>query len=298
MVVRKVAVIGVGVLGAAVARRVHDLGYELTVCDRNEDALAPFRAIGARIADSPADCARDDVVLILVATPAQAREVILGQQGVVQHAAAHSPPMVLVMSTVSREAIREIGQEAAGHGVALLDVPVSGGVDRAISGTLTVLVAGEPSHVARAEPLLSQMGAVHDCGELGNAQTLKLINNVVCAANLVITGEAYRLALEYGLDIEKVAAVLDVSTGRNFISDPQRGAVASFRGWTSSRSVFDSTLAIVRKDVGLAEDMTAGRPGSYPSIAALSELMRGLGDETYDHWRTAAGHPTTTADPT
>jgi 3-hydroxyisobutyrate dehydrogenase len=118
---------------------------------------------------------------------------------------------------------------------------------------------------------------------------MKLVNNVVCAANVAIMGEALSLALACGLSLDDVIGVLDVSTGRNFMSASRGDAELRLRQWTQSRAVFDSMLAIVRKDVELVGRMAeATGTGRYPSIEGLSSLLTDLGDDTFHHWRRAA----------
>jgi 3-hydroxyisobutyrate dehydrogenase-like beta-hydroxyacid dehydrogenase len=285
-----VAVVGAGNLGGPIARRLIDVGYDVTVCDRNDDALAEFRAMQVRCVRAASECAAADLVLVLVATPDQARSVLLGDDGLAAGVLGEHRPVVGIVSTVSREVVLELENDLVPHTIPLVDVPVSGGPPRALDGTLTVLAAGEPDLVSSVEPVLAALGQVFPCGELGGAQVLKLINNVVCAANVAITGEVLRLATACGLDLDDVMPVLDVSTGRNFLTPSSEGAQARLRGWTATRAEFDSLLAIVRKDVGLAVGMAeATGTGPYEGIEGLHRLLAGLGEQTYEHWRIAGG---------
>ncbi|KQW42671.1 hypothetical protein ASC77_23725 [Nocardioides sp. Root1257] len=223
-----------------------------------------------------------------MATPAQARAALYDESGIVHSVPSGTRPLVAVMSTISPEVVKEFADAALTTGIRIIDAPVSGGPPRAADGTLSVLVAGTETDIEEARPALSALGAVFECGAVGNAQTLKLVNNMVCAANLVITGEAYRLALECGLDLDDVTDVLEVSTGRNFLSDGRGTAQSYLRGWTQSREAYDATLAIVRKDVGLAIELAGATPGAYVGLAGIAEIMASLGDATFDDWKVAA----------
>ncbi|MFE7423804.1 NAD-binding protein [Rhodococcus sp. NPDC057529] len=152
--------------------------------------------------------------------------------------------------------------------------------------------AGDHDDIADASPALADLDAIYECGEIGTEQALKLINNIICAANFAITGETLRLALECRLDVDSVTAVPDVSTRRNFMSDGPGTAQSHLRQWTPNRKAFDSYLSILRKDFGLAAAMaTSTNSGPYVGLAGLSALMSSLGSETYEHWRIAAGAP-------
>lgn len=285
-----VAVIGVGNLGGPIAHRLIDAGYDVMVCDRNESALAEFDSMQVRCVRSASQCASADLVLVLVATPDQARSVLLGNGGLVAGVVGEHRPLVGMVSTVSRDVVLEIERSLVPHTIPIVDIPVSGGPTRALDGTLTVLAAGNPQHLRSVEPVLASLGKVFRCGELGGAQVLKLINNVVCAANVAITGEVLRLAKACGLQLDDVVPVLEVSTGRNFLTPSSSGAQARLRAWTDSRADFDSLLAIVRKDVALAASMAeATGTGPYEGMDGLQRLLAGLGEPTFEHWRIAGG---------
>lgn len=289
---RTVAVIGIGALGDPVARRLHDAGLDLMVCDRRGEALAPFEAIGARCTTDPRDCVTADLVILLVATPEQASQVVLGEHGLTAGLQDGHRPLLAVMSTVSADVVRELDSAASPHGLHVLDVPVSGGAHRALAGTLTVMVAGNAADKNAARPTLSHLGQVFDCGTLGNAQVLKLLNNVICAANFAITGEVYSLARQLGLQISDLTPVLDVSTGRNFLSEDPKGAVAFLQEWTRSPEAFASTCSIMLKDVALATSMAAKTAtGTFTGMVGLGRLLAELGEGSYEQWRTAAGDP-------
>jgi 3-hydroxyisobutyrate dehydrogenase len=286
LMTRSVAVIGVGAMGAPIARRIQAAGLKLTVCDRNPDVLASFARSGAKVAQKPSDCADSDVIIILVATLEQMWEVIFGQHGLGLILEPERPPIVLVTSTVPVNAFLEVRERLRSIGVRVIDTPISGGAVRAENGTLTIMMGGETADLDDVRPVLASFGnQLFHCGPAGSALTMKIVNNIICAANTVLTAEAYRLAVENGLNLTDTARVLDVSTGRNFLSADHAGVAAAFRAMAPNRDTFDALLSILQKDVSLAFDMASLSGGAYPAIQGLMTIINSLGDETFRNWR-------------
>ena len=289
-----VAVIGVGAMGAPVARRIRAAGFELTVCDASEKARAAFAGSGAHLTSDPAECGSADVIVVLVATPGQVYDVLLGSGGVISGVSAGRSPVIAVMSTVSKAVLTDLHERLAERGVRLVDAPVSGGPPRAENGTLTVMVGGAQSDIQVLQPVLESIGShIVTCGPVGAAQVVKIVNNLVCAANVAISGEAYRLALENGLSLDSIMPVLDTSTGRNFLTPDPAEAVTYFGLWAATRLDFEAVRSIIRKDVGLAGELASAAPGAYPALESLAALLDSLGDETFQNWRMIAAQETT-----
>jgi 3-hydroxyisobutyrate dehydrogenase len=285
-VVESVAIVGVGAMGAPMARRLLAAGFELTVCDRSEAAMRPFAERGARVVRAARDCSASDVILIMVLTGEQVKDVLLGEDGIAAGVSAEDSPIVAVMSTISAEAINDVAESVRPLGVRLIDAPVSGGAVRAEEGSLTLIMGGDPGDIDAAGPVWDSLSTQRfHCGRVGAAQTVKLINNIVCDANAMITAEAYRLALENGLKLRDTTPVLDVSTGRNYLSEHPGEAAASYATWAATRQSFDALTATIRKDLGLALDLAGASPGSYPVLERLVSTVDALGDETFDNWR-------------
>lgn len=284
--IRSVALIGAGAMGAPMAWRVLGGGFDLMVCDRSENALAPFASAGVKVAQCAADCAGADMVVIVVATPAQMRSAIFGEDGLTSGLAPDRKPILAVMGTVPVEDVCDARDRLAPLGVRVVDAPVSGGVVRAAEGTLTIIVGGEAADVAAARPVFAAMGSnLFHCGAVGDAQKVKLVNNLICNAGTMITAEAYRLALEQGLDLAVLTEVLQVSTGRNFLTAAPEGVSAAYAAIAPSREQFESTRAIMRKDAHIAADLVAGPATDYPAIRSLISILDSAGDETFENWR-------------
>ncbi len=286
-----VAVIGLGAMGAPIARRLVATGHEVIAYDRREEALIRLVEHGVLAARTPADCCAADVVLIVVATAAQVLDVVGGEHGVLSGVEGGRAPLLVVMSTVSADTVREVERAARDHSIGVVDAPVSGGALRAQEGTLTIMVGGTESDLARARPVLKSIGEdLFHCGPVGAGETVKIVNNVICAANVFITAEAYRLAVENGLALSDIAPILDVSTGRNYLSVNPHYAGTHYDSLTESRALFDATLASLRKDVDLAMELVAGSIGTYPVIDGLRSIISSLGTESYENWWDVAAH--------
>jgi 3-hydroxyisobutyrate dehydrogenase len=280
-----VAVIGLGTMGAPVAGRLVDAGYEVVACDKRAQAVADLVRRGARAAATPDACASADVVLILVADDAQLDEVVTGDHGVLAGLAADHGPLLVVMSTVSAATVRRLDEVARSRGARVIDAPVSGGAIRAREGTLSVMVGSAEEDLARAWPVLQCLGtSLFHCGPVGAGETVKVVNNIICAANAFITAEAYRLASENGLHLSDITPIFEVSTGRNYLSVTPDYAPDHYAELTESRPLFDSTVASMCKDLRLAMDVVERTDGSYPVVEGLAAILRRLGTETFENW--------------
>lgn len=205
---KRITFLGLGLMGRAMAQRLLDQGFELTVWNRNATRAEPFRNTGARIAPSPAEAARGaDSVIAMLADDGASRDVWLGEAG----ALAAMPPGALAIesSTLTVGWVRELGAQARARGMEFLDAPVTGSKPQAEQGALNFLVGGEAAAVERAAPLFAAMGRgrVH-VGPMGSGALLKLINNFMCGVQLASLGEAIGMAQRSGLDIRRTADVL------------------------------------------------------------------------------------------
>ncbi len=206
----RVGVIGLGIMGAPMARNLLRAGHPLTVHTRTRARAAGLLADGAAWADSPAALAAavDAVVTMLPDTPA-VEAVMAGPDGVL--AGARAELLAIDMSTIDPAVARALAERAAETGVALLDAPVSGGEQGAIAGTLSIMVGGAAAAFDRAGPLFAALGKrVTYMGGPGQGQMTKLVNQVVGAGTLAAVAEGVLLAAGAGLD---PAAVVEAVGG-------------------------------------------------------------------------------------
>jgi len=288
-----VSVIGLGEIGRAITRRLVESGYDVLACDRLEPALADASAAGARVTTKASDCATSDVVLIVVADDSQVRDVLLGEDGLLGPTPLDEPPLVVVMSTVSVEVVRELHDLCRERGSALVDAPLSGGAIRALNGTLTLMAGGERSDVERAREVLDAVAnEVFYCGPTGAGALLKIINNLICASSVYLSAEAFRLAQENGVPLHRLLPVLEASSGRTFLTDDLQYVIGTYAGIASTRELFDHTVASMQKDLRLARGVADKSAGTYPMLDGLAETLESLGGETFETWRTV-GRQTT-----
>lgn len=205
----RVGYIGLGIMGGAMAANLARAGYELVVYNRTRARCAPLEALGARVADSPADLAarEPEVVCVNVSDTPDVEEVLFGERGLASKAA---PGLVVIdHSTIRPDATRGFAERLAAQGVTFLDAPVSGGDVGAREATLTIMVGGSEAAFRRCEPLLQAVGrSVTYVGASGLGQVCKACNQVAVSLNLLGTCEALALARRSGLDLGVMIDVL------------------------------------------------------------------------------------------
>jgi 3-hydroxyisobutyrate dehydrogenase-like beta-hydroxyacid dehydrogenase len=246
--------LGLGQMGSAIAERLQDAGAALHVFDPNEAATAPFVAKGAQAHTSPTGVA-DASRIVFACLPNGAVS-----ESVARDVAAGSAVRIYVeMSTIGGPAQARIQAIVEARGITLVDCPISGGPKGARAGTLTVITAGPPDARTELRPWLQRIGkTVFEVGDRpGQAQLMKLVNNLVNAANMATSFEALVLGAKGGLDPDQMVDVLNVSTGQNsatLTKVPKAVLTGSFD--------YGSSLTIMVKDVvlGLKEAEALGVP--------------------------------------
>jgi 3-hydroxyisobutyrate dehydrogenase-like beta-hydroxyacid dehydrogenase len=283
-------VVGVGAMGEPITRRLDAAGFAVTACDRSETVLERLRADGVATARRITDTHCADVVLVLVASAEQVRDVLTGPDGLLSGDLAGSQPIVAVMSTIATSDLLQLAEATASTGARLVDAPISGGVLRAERGTLAVMAGGEATALESLRPVLAALSTqVIHCGPLGSGMTAKIVNNILGASIPLMLAEACRLAVERGLELETVVEVLEVSTGRNWLTAEPGEARRFYDRLSMDAAGFRAMCKINRKDLSLARDLANTTAGRYPTIEALDDLVRALGDETLDNWRRVGG---------
>jgi 2-hydroxy-3-oxopropionate reductase len=206
----RIGFIGLGVMGAPMARNLLAAGLEVVAWNRSPEPLAALVEAGAQGADGPAAVAAEaDVTIAILKDDAVVREVLGGADGAIAAAAPGS--LVIDMSTVSPALARELAGAASARGVAFLDAPVSGGDVGAREGTLSIMVGGEAADVERARPVFEVLGSrVTHVGAAGAGQIAKACNQVLVAVIFAGLAEALVLGSKLGAD---PAAVLDAIGG-------------------------------------------------------------------------------------
>ncbi|SDF77236.1 2-hydroxy-3-oxopropionate reductase [Sporomusa acidovorans DSM 3132] len=200
----KIGFIGLGIMGKPMSKNLLKAGYELVVLDRNPLVVNELTALGAAVADTPKAVAEQvDVVITMLPNSPQVKDVVLGENGVIEGAKPGSA--VIDMSSIAPLVSREIGAKLADKGIELLDAPVSGGEPKAIDGTLSVMVGGKQEVFDKYYDVMKTMaGSVVRTGEIGAGNVTKLANQVIVALNIAAMSEALVLATKAGVEPELV----------------------------------------------------------------------------------------------
>jgi 3-hydroxyisobutyrate dehydrogenase len=204
----RVAMIGLGLMGSGMARRLLGAGFPLAVWNRNPERAKALAAEGAHVAATPRDAAaRADVVLSMVADDAASRAVWLGDDGAL--AGATRGAVLVECSTLTVGWIGQLFREVAARGCELLDAPVTGSKPHAASGELVFLVGGSAAALETARPALAAMSrAILHVGASGRGALLKLVNNFMCGVQAASLAEALALIERSGLDRAKSLELL------------------------------------------------------------------------------------------
>jgi 3-hydroxyisobutyrate dehydrogenase-like beta-hydroxyacid dehydrogenase len=254
--VTRIGFLGLGQMGAPMAERLFGPDVELHVFDPRPEAVAPFVARGAVACGSPREVA-DAASIVLACLPSgEVSEVAaLGPEGVVH---GHAIRVYAEMSTIGRPAVERIAAGLAARGIAAVDTPITGGPPGARAGTLALMVAGAADAIATLRPFLERIGKrLFVLGERpGQGQVMKLVNNLLIAANMVSAFEALAMGAKAGLDPDAMVDVVNAGTGRSFVTSDMMPAVLS------RRFGFGAAIAVVDKDVhlGLEEARALGVP--------------------------------------
>jgi 3-hydroxyisobutyrate dehydrogenase len=206
---KHIGVIGLGIMGAPMARNLIRAGFEVTVYNRTASKADKLAGEGAVRAESIRELAgRCTTVITMVSDTPDVEEVVLGEQGIITGIQPGS--VVIDMSTISPEATRRIACTLAEKGLHMLDAPVSGGEQGAIAGTLSIMAGGEVSIFTRCLPVFQALGKniVH-VGDHGMGQTVKLMNQILVVGNLNSVVEALAFAQGHGVDLLKAIEAVE-----------------------------------------------------------------------------------------
>lgn len=199
----KIGLIGLGIMGKPMAQNMLKAGYDLTVNDLNQAAIAEVVAKGAKAATNEEIGKTCDVVMTMLPNSPHVKSVMLGENGVANF--IRKGAAFIDMSSINPIASKEIASVLAEKGVDMLDAPVSGGEPKAIDATLSFMVGGKQEVFDQFKPLLESMGAsVVRCGEVGAGNTTKLANQIIVACNIQAVAEAFTLAQKAGVDPQLV----------------------------------------------------------------------------------------------
>lgn len=267
-----IGLVGVGNMGAPMARCLARKDHAVMLFDTRPETTAALAAESNRFSVAPDLATIGAACRIVITMLPDSRIVRLatlgedGRGGFAQRAAKGS--VVVDMSSSYPVDTQKLGAELAERGIALVDAPVSGGVPKAVAGTLAIMAGGRAEDIDRVEPMLSAMGKVIRTGPLGSGHAMKALNNYVSAAGLVATAEALVVGQRFGLTGGKMVEVLNASTGKNNTTENK-----AERYMLSEK--FDSgfALALMDKDVGMASRLAGELGIEAQELAFVSKLL-------------------------
>jgi 3-hydroxyisobutyrate dehydrogenase len=276
-----VVFLGLGQMGLPMARRCIAAGFAVRGADPSQAAREALAASGGAAFATGREAARGARVLITMLPDSRVvREALIGEHGVADVLA--SGALVIDMSSSVPVETQALGRALTERGIGLIDAPVSGGVRRAIDGTLSIMAGGEAELVARARPVLEAMArAVFATGPLGSGHAMKALNNYVSAAGLVAACEALLVGRRFGLEPDTIIDVLNASTGKNNSTDVKMKQFVISETFASGFS-----LALMTKDLRIAADLTTQMglaPSQAEAVAALWEQAKSALGPTADH---------------
>lgn len=275
----RIGLIGLGIMGVPMVGNLIKAGYHPTVWNRSQPGIDACTALGAAAADSPRAVAEaSDILITIVTDSPDVESVLIDRDDAAIHGLA-SGSVVIDMSTISPAVTRDLAQQLAARGVAMLDAPVSGGDSGAKAGTLSIMVGGDDATLERCRPVLEAMGStITHCGPGGAGQTVKLCNQVAIAGALLGVCEALALCGKSGVDPERMLAAISA------------GAAGSWQLSNLGPKIAEHDFApgfmirLMQKDLRLALEAGADVQQPLPNTSLVNQLYHqlqasGLGDE-------------------
>ena len=263
----RLAFIGLGVMGGAIARHLATAGHHLTVYNRTRaKADAWVAQHGGAVATSPAEAAEGvEAVISCVGTDDDLAGITLGRDGAFRTMAKGA--LFIDHTTVSAKIARQLSVEAAGRDLMVVDAPVTGGQVGAENGTLTLMCGGKAKAIAAASPLMAAYSRriVH-VGPAGAGQTTKMVNQIAFAGIIQSLSEALRFAQAARLDLDKVFEAISGGAAASWQMDN--------RWHTMAKDEFDFGFAVdwMRKDLGLAIDEARANGAILPVAAMIDQF--------------------------
>jgi 3-hydroxyisobutyrate dehydrogenase len=262
-----IAFFGLGKMGLPMAGRLVAAGWQVKGFDPIEAARTAFVNAGGRATISPGAAAESAAVLITMLPEGKAvRAALLGSEEVVRR--MRPGAIVVDMSSSEPVGTRKLAAELARMEIAFIDAPVSGGIKRAMDGSLAIMAGGDPAIIATVRPMLEVMGKqVFEAGPVGSGHAMKALNNYVSAAGLTAACEALQIGAKFGLDPVLMTDILNASTGRNNSTEVKLKPFVIPKSYTSGFS-----LGLMAKDLRTADDLARHLGVPAPLSRAMSKL--------------------------
>jgi 3-hydroxyisobutyrate dehydrogenase len=268
--VERVAFLGLGTMGAAMAANLARAGFPVTAWNRTEGRAPQLKELGVELAASPAAAAAAaDIVVICVSDTSDVEEVLFGTDGVVD--GARDGTLIVDSSTIAPSGSWDFAARLRERGLHMIDAPVSGGSEGARNATLTIFVGGDAADVERARPVLDAIGrTITHVGPIGAGQAVKAVNQVILAGTYLGVAEGIVLAIKAGLDVEQVVEALGGGAAQSWVLANRSGRMID------NKYPLGFKVALHRKDLGIALDLAAQLGAALPVSALAAQLESGL----------------------
>ena len=278
--IRRIGLIGLGLMGTPMAKNLLKAGYELSVHDINRKTVDEVVGLGAKGDSSPKEVAASaEAILLSLPGDSEVEEVILGKDGILE---GGRPGSVLVdMSTISPLTAKRMAEALQKHGMEMLDAPVSGGQEGAREGSLTIMVGGKPDVFERMHPVLQKLGKnVTHIGGHGAGQVAKAANQIIVGLTIEAVAEALVFASKAGVDPEKVRKAL--------LGGYAQSRVLELHGRRMTDRNFEpgGKVRSHKKDIEIIMSVAGELGMCLPGTALLSHLwnaVAGQGGLDWDH---------------
>jgi 3-hydroxyisobutyrate dehydrogenase len=265
---RRIGFVGIGNMGWPMAANLVAAGFDVTVADMSTGRAAAFaREVGGHDGVDNLDAARAaDALITILPTSSHVAAVLREVAGTLAPGA-----VVIEMSSGDPAVTQALAAKLHDRGVGLVDCPVSGGVARAASGDLAMMLGGDAATLASVMPVLRAMGtSFHHCGGVGAGQAMKALNNLVSAGGFLIGVEALLIGHRFGLEPQRMLEVLNASTGTNNSTQKKFGQFVLSRTFDSGFS-----LDLMVKDLATAMSIASEGGVTTPFSALCEQIWAG-----------------------
>ena len=265
--IKKISYVGLGTMGSGMVSNLLKAGYEVTVWNRSVERNKPFARKGARVADTPANAARDvDVVMYSLSNDQAVEEVVFGANGILNGIKAGQ--IAIDMSTVLPATSLREHEAYSKRGADFLDAPVFGSKKEAADAKLWILAAGKKDAFEKVKPVLQHLGqTIHYFGKNGNAAAMKLVGNLIVALEMEALAEGLVLAEKAGLDLSTVMEVVRVADFRSPLL-VGNGQNVLKRDFSTSFA-----LMLMLKDADLIEKFAGSLQSPIPALRVVQKNL-------------------------
>lgn len=266
--VSNIGFIGIGNMGWPMAANLVKAGFKVSVHDADPQRAAAFASEFQAAAPGLAQLAACEVIVTMLPNGHIVREALLESDGGAFFSHVRHGTIVVDMSSSEPTGTRELAKKLLEKGVTLIDAPVSGAVPRATTGTLTIMIGGDdPIAIEQVKPVLLAMGnRLFDTGGSGCGHAAKALNNYLGATAFAATSEAVLIAKRFGLDPRTLIDIINVSTGKSFISE-----VVMKEHVLDEKFATGFKLGLLAKDVKIAEGLGQSVGLDAPLLRLVNE---------------------------